>query len=97
MQIAFQMTDLEDLPGHQFMECHMIIKIKLDAFWHRAQLDARGHMTDVPAILMYASIVSREMVKIALTLAALNDLEVKTSDCLPHCSMQRTDLDYTWT
>ena len=37
-------------------------------------------MTDTPAIMTYASVVSRETVHIALTVTALNDLEVKTSD-----------------
>ncbi|KAI2513193.1 hypothetical protein MHU86_1231 [Fragilaria crotonensis] len=37
-------------------------------------------MTETPASVTYASVVSRESVRIALTLAALNDLEVKTAD-----------------
>ena len=37
-------------------------------------------MTEAPATLTYASVVSRETVRIALTLAALNDVEVKASD-----------------
>ena len=37
-------------------------------------------MTEAPAVMTYASIVSRETVRIALTIAALNDLEVKASD-----------------
>ena len=37
-------------------------------------------MTEVPAVMMYASIVSRETVHIALTITVLNDLEVKASD-----------------
>eukprot|EP00978_Attheya_sp_CCMP212_P010641 scaffold25919_cov25-Attheya_sp.AAC.1 len=37
-------------------------------------------MTEAPATLTYTSVVSRESVRIALTLAALNDLEVKTED-----------------
>ena len=41
---------------------------------------AQGNMTDTPASTTYASVVSRESVRIALTIAALNDLEVKTAD-----------------
>jgi len=37
-------------------------------------------MTDAPAVLTYSSVVSRESMRIALTLAALNDLELKGSD-----------------
>ena len=38
------------------------------------------HITEAPKPLTYASIVSRERVQIALTIAALNDLENKTAD-----------------
>ena len=41
---------------------------------------AGGHQTDQPNVTTYASVVSRETVQIALTYAALNDLEVKGAD-----------------
>ena len=37
-------------------------------------------MVEAPKSLTFASVVSRESVRISLTLVALNDLEVKTSD-----------------
>ena len=37
-------------------------------------------MTEAPKTLTYASIISRETVRIVLTTAALNGLEVKTAD-----------------
>ena len=37
-------------------------------------------MIEVLKTLTYASVVSRETVRIALTIAALNDLEVKMAD-----------------
>ena len=40
----------------------------------------RPHLFEAPKSLTYASIVSRESVRTVLTLAALNDCEVKTSD-----------------
>jgi hypothetical protein len=43
---------------------------------------AGGHVTEVPAVMTYSSVVSRESVRIALTLAALNDLEVKASNIM---------------
>ena len=52
----------------------------MDWFARKAQLVAGGHMTDAPTVMTYASIVSREAVRITLTVAALNDLEVKTSN-----------------
>ena len=39
-------------------------------------------MTEAPAATTYASLVSRETVRIALMIAALNDLEVKLGDTL---------------
>ena len=41
---------------------------------------AGGHTTDTPAALTYASVVSRGSVRIALTIAALNDLKVLACD-----------------
>ena len=37
-------------------------------------------MTETPAVMTYASIVSRETVQIVLMIAALNDLKVKASN-----------------
>ena len=78
---------------HQYMDCHLIYDIKLDDFCRKAWLVARGHMTKAPVVMTYASIVSRETVHIALTIAALNDLEVKASDVqnaylTAHCTEQ---------
>ena len=68
-------------PGYQRMECHMIFDIKLDGFRRKARLVAGGHQMEPPAsVLTYASVVSRETVRIAFTIAALNDLQVKASD-----------------
>ena len=65
---------------HQYIDCQLIYEIKLDGFRRKAQLVAAGHMTKTPVVMTYASVVSRETVCIALTIAALNDLEVKASD-----------------
>ena len=40
--------------------------------------EGESNIVEAPKYLTYASMVSRELVRIALTLAALNDLEVKT-------------------
>ena len=80
--IAFKTLDDNDKipPGNQWMQCHMIFTVKTDGFICTARLVAGGHMTDTPAVMTYASVVSRETVRIALSVTALNDLEVKTSD-----------------
>ena len=38
---------------------------------------AGGHKTDPPEPLTYSSVVSRESVRVAMMLAALNGLEIK--------------------
>ncbi len=43
---------------------------------------AGGHLTKAPATITYASVVSRETVRLALTFASLNDLEVKVDNVL---------------
>ncbi len=43
---------------------------------------AGGHLTKAPATITYASVVSCETVRLVLTFASLNDLEVKVSDVL---------------
>ena len=49
--------------GHQFVWCHMVIDVKMEDFRHQARLVAVGHMTEAPATIMYASVVSRETVR----------------------------------
>jgi hypothetical protein len=58
----------------------MIFDIKMEDLRRKSRLVAGGHMTDAPATTTFASVVSRKTVQIALTLAGLNDLQVKVSD-----------------
>ena len=58
----------------------MIFDIKMEIFRRKARYVAGGHATVAPPTLTYASVVSRESVRIAITLDALNYMEVKTSD-----------------
>ena len=68
-------------PTFQEMRCHMVYDVKMENFQRKARLVAGSHMTEVSSATMtYATVVSRESVRIALTLAALNDLKVKTAD-----------------
>ena len=41
---------------------------------------SRGHTTTAPAGLTYSSVVSHDSIMIALTIAALNDIEVMEYD-----------------
>ena len=69
------------LVGYQEIKCHMIFDIKMDGkFTRKARLVAGGHTTDPPASATYSSVVSRDSVRIAFMMAALNDLEVCAAD-----------------
>ena len=85
VRVAFKTLNEGDQPppGYQYMQCHMIFEIKLDGFQRKARLLGAGCLfKDTPAVITYASVVSRETVRITLTIAALNDLEVKASNVM---------------
>ena len=68
-------------PGFQQIRCHMIFDIKIGEDFHqKARFVAGGHTTETPASLTYSSVVSRDTIRIALTIAALNDLQVMSCD-----------------
>ena len=54
----------------------------MEDFRRKARLVAVGHMTETPKCMTYSSVVGRETVHIALTIAALNDLHVKAGDVM---------------
>jgi hypothetical protein len=60
----------------------MIFDVKMQDFSRKAQLVASGHCTEAPATITYASVFSLETARLALTIAALNDLTVKVGDVL---------------
>ena len=81
---AFEVFEgqVENIPkDYQLMWCHMILDVKFgENFRCKARLVAGGHMTDTPNTLTYSSVVSRDSVHIALTIAALNELSVMACD-----------------
>jgi hypothetical protein len=84
VKVAFELFDGEadDLPPcYQEVKCHLIFDIKMgENFRRKARMVAGGHTTETPAVLTYSSVVSRDSVRIALTIAALNDLSVLSCD-----------------
>ena len=90
VRVAFQAWDggtVEDarrgdkLVGYQEIKCHMIFDIKMDGlFTRKARFVAGGHTTNTPSSITYSSVVSRDSVRIAFTLAALNGLKIKAAD-----------------
>ena len=72
----------EDIPiGYQQIKCHMIFGVRLgENFRRKERLVGRGHTTTAPASVAYSSVVPRDSVRIALTIAALNDLDILACD-----------------
>ena len=54
----------------------------MEDFRRKTRLVAGGHMTETPKCMTYSSVVGRETVRIALTITALNDLQVKAGDVM---------------
>jgi hypothetical protein len=80
---AFELYEgaIQDLIGYQKITCHLIFDVKLGKnFQRKARYVAGGHMTWTPSALTYSSVVSRDSVRIALTVAALNDLDILVCD-----------------
>jgi hypothetical protein len=81
VRVTFKiMDDGQRVPvGYQRIPCMLIYDLKMD-FTRKTRLVAGGHVTQPPAVLVYASVVSRESVRIALAIAALNDMSVLGAD-----------------
>ena len=60
----------------------MIFNVKMEDLREKARMVAGGHMTNTPPNIMYASVVSREEARIALTIAALHDLSVNSAEIM---------------
>lgn len=65
--------------GYQQIPCHIIFDIKMD-LTRKARYVAGGHKTEPPTSITYASVVSRESVRIAFLVAALNELDILAGD-----------------
>ena len=66
--------------GYQEIGCHPIFDIKATTLTQKVRFVACGHTMDTPAAMTYALVVSWEIVRIALLLAALNDLNILSSE-----------------
>ena len=80
-KLAFKfLNEDESVPvAYKWIRCHMIFDVKMD-FTRKACYVAGGHMTDPPSSITYSSVVSRDSVRIAFLLAALNDVDLLSTD-----------------
>ena len=74
----------------------MVFDVKMEDFRHKARLVAGSHVTEAPAKITYASIMSRETVRIALMITSLNDLELKSGNIL-NVYVQAPVTEHVWT
>lgn len=77
---AFQFLDDDKVPvGYKHIDFHMIFDVKFD-LTRKARFVAGGHKTEPPKESTYSSVVSRDSVRIAFLIAALNDLDILAAD-----------------
>ena len=79
--VAFRILDEnENLPvGYSKSSGHMVFDVKMD-FTRKARWVKDGHKTPNLDDSKYAGVVSKESIRIALTYAALHDVEVLAAD-----------------
>ena len=64
VHIVFKILNSDEKvpPGYQEIQYHLVFDVKMEDFCRKARYVAGGHTTEPPAIIIYASIVSRESV-----------------------------------
>jgi hypothetical protein len=81
VMVAFDVRDDGKVPiGFKEISCHLIFDVKSDTLARKARFVAGGHRTDPPKDSTYASVVSRDSVRLFFLLAAFNDVDVLACD-----------------
>ena len=62
--------------GNQEILCHVMFDINMGDFRHKARLVSGGYVSEPPDTITYASVVSRDTVRTALTVSDFNDFQV---------------------
>ena len=82
VRVAFMLLENDEKPliGSKLINYHIIFDVKMD-LTRKARLVAGGHLNkEVPRHITYSSVVSKESVRLCFLLAALNGLDVLSSD-----------------
>ena len=73
--------DPNTLVGYTQITGHLVFDVKLgENFRQKARYCANGHKTGAPALVTYSTVVSSDLVRILLTIAALNELDILGAD-----------------
>ena len=82
-ELPLTFSRMERAPiGHKQINCHMIYDVKMEDYRRKTRLVAGGHMIETPKCMTCSSVFGRETVRIALTIAVLNNLQVKAGDVM---------------
>jgi hypothetical protein len=77
---AFTFHNNNKVPtGYKKIDCCMVYDVTID-LTRKARLVAGGHQSEILKESLYSSVVSRDSVRIALTIASLNNLNVLADD-----------------
>jgi hypothetical protein len=88
--------DVEKLVGYEEITGHLVFDVKLgENFRRKARFCADGHKTKAPAAVTYSTVVGRDSVRILLTIAALNDLDVLGGD-VQNAFLQAPNREKCW-
>ena len=80
--------------GFQEIGCHLIFDVKID-FTRKARFVAGGHTTEATSEITYLSVVSRDSVRLAFMIAALNGLDIMSCD-LENAYLNVTNREKIW-
>jgi hypothetical protein len=95
---AFEFIEDDDAkvpPGYEFVDTYFVFDIKMDLS-RKARLVARGNMTDATKEQTFASVVSRDTVRLFFLLAALNDLDLLSCD-IQNAYLAAPNKEKVWT
>ena len=100
MRIPFGIYEgnVEDLPPrYQEGSCHIMFDVNMgDNICCKSQMAAGGHNTTTPTPPNYSSVLSQEIVRIALTISAYNVLKVLACD-IHNAYLTTKFQENTWT
>jgi hypothetical protein len=82
-------------PGFTFVDTYFVFDIKMD-LTRKARLVARGSMTEPTKEETFASVVSRDTVRLFFLLAALNDVELLSCD-IQNAYLSAPNKEKVWT
>ena len=96
VNVAFLLKEKGDKipPIYQQITCHLIFNVKFN-LRRNARYAAGGRLTSIPTSMTHSSVVSRESVRIAFLIAALNELEVWAID-IQNVYLNATTKEKVW-